>query len=98
MMADQPLLMKFQKKTPLTERGPAARRGLQFSTAPLPELLEALKKARDTLRIMDSSSSGRDDEYARLRAQDPAEFQRLRRENLALQSDLRAELRRRGLT
>jgi hypothetical protein len=91
--------MRIQMKASVTERGPAARRGMQFANVELGELLEALEKARETLRLMDSaatSSTPRDDELARLRAADRAEFDRQRRQQVRLQSDLRAELRRRG--
>lgn len=96
---DNPLLLRVQMKASTTERGPAARRGTRFSDTVLPELLEALKKARDTLRRMDAAVMARhvgSDEYSMLRANDPTQFELLRKKTVALQTDLRAELRRRG--
>jgi hypothetical protein len=80
-------------------RGPTARRGQQFSQTPLPELLEALARARATLRLLDvaaTSMPAENDELDRLRALGQPELAKLRRETLGLQTDLRAELRRRG--
>lgn len=81
------------------ERGPAARRGQQFSQTPLPELLEALARARATLRLLDVASTSMppgNEELDRLRALGQPELAKLRRETLERQTDLRAELRRRG--
>jgi len=100
-MDDEPLVIKMQMKASINERGPSAKRGAQFADAPLPELLEALKKARETLRRMDSvvnSIKPRTDELAALRARSPEEFERLRKQQVVLQTDLRAELRRRGIS
>jgi hypothetical protein len=75
----------------MQSRGPTSQRGLRFSQTAMPELLEALAKARARLHLME----GRD-QSAELQALSKSERARLRQEVLALQTDLRAELRRRG--
>jgi hypothetical protein len=83
------------------ERGPAPRRGQQFSETPLPELLPALARATATIRLLDlvrTSTAPGDEELERMRSLSEPELARLRRETLGLQTDLRAELRRREET
>jgi hypothetical protein len=82
-MPEEPMIMRLQMKASVTERGPCARRGMHFADALLPDLLESLAQTQATLRRLD--------------AQEPSPQQQLqRKENVILQSDLRAELRRRG--
>jgi septum formation topological specificity factor MinE len=57
----------------------------------MPELLEALAQARARLHLM-----GGKDRSAELQTLSKSELATLRKEILALQTDLRAELRRRG--
>ncbi len=83
----------------ITERGPTARRGRQFSNEQLPQLLTALNKAVATMRKIQGatrSSSTSCDELRALRELDRAELEELRRKTSDLLTDLRAELRRRG--
>ena len=80
-------------------RGPSARRGSEYAVITLPELLSTLAKAKASLRLMQALNSSlpvAGDEVSRQRMLSKPELAKLRRENLALQSDLRAELRRRG--
>ena len=67
----------------MQSRGPTAQRGLQFSQTTVPELLEALANARARL--------------AELQMLGESERAPLRKEVLDLQTDLRAELRRREI-
>jgi hypothetical protein len=62
---------------------------MQFSDARLPELLDRLAQTRSLLRQLDAREPVAG-------TTDATDFERLRREHVALQSDLRAELRRRG--
>jgi hypothetical protein len=71
-------------------RGPT-QRSLRFSQTAMPELLEALAQARARLHLM-----GGKDRSAELQTLSKSELATLRKEILALQTDLRAELRRRG--
>lgn len=93
-----PIALRFRGRSSATERGPSARRGLRFANASLPELMAALAGAQATLRRMDTLDSSHDNstETQRLRNLSAEERERLRKDNIALQSDLRAELRRRG--
>jgi hypothetical protein len=94
-----PLPLRFRGGASTTERGPSARRGMQFSDAELPELIERLARVRATLRRLDSlgkDDATQDDEIARLRALSASDLEALRKEQVMMQSDLRAELRRRG--
>ena len=96
----KPLLaMRFRGGASVSERGPSARRGMQFAEAPLKELVDHLARVRNTLRQLDAvrtrGASG-DRELTRLASMNGSELETLRRKNVALQSDLRAELRRRG--
>jgi len=91
--------MGEKRKSSIGTRGPTARRGLQYAETSLPELLSALAKAKVSLRLMqaiNSSLPSGSDEVSSLRMLSKSELAKLRRENLALQTDLRAELRRRG--
>lgn len=83
----------------VTERGPTARRGRQFSHEELPDLVTALNEATMTLRSIQSAT--RVASTSRLVPGEPAqmdrsELERLARETRDLLTDLRAELRRRG--
>jgi hypothetical protein len=81
------------------ERGPTANRGLQFSDAPLDELRDKLQKANLRLRHLDSLRRAlvtRKSGGVGIRELSREELGRLRREVFELQTDLRAELRRRG--
>jgi hypothetical protein len=94
-----PLALRIKARSSATERGPSARRGLQFSDASLPDLLESLAKSQATLRRIDSLESyaeGSNAEVMKLRTMSADELAALRKEMISLQSDLRAELRRRG--
>ena len=94
--AGPPVRIGIRKSSP-TERGPSAHRGMQFSGAQLPELLHDLQKASETLRLMDSANlKARNAELVALRDRSPEEFARLRTQTVALMTDLRSELRRRG--
>ena len=81
------------------ERGPTASRGLQFSETPAVELRERLARANARLRHLDSlrralvTYQGNDIELREMSLDD---LSRQRREVFELQTDLRAELRRRG--
>ena len=74
------------------------RRGLQFTDSTMPELIETLAKTKARMRLVDgllrssTTESFIDGELPMTRAQ----LTSLRREMVTLQSDLRAELRRRG--
>jgi hypothetical protein len=74
----------------MQSRGPMAQRGLQFSRTAVPELLEALASAKVKLHSMDAPTS------AELQALSKSELATMRKQILELQSDLRAELRRRN--
>jgi hypothetical protein len=83
----------------ITERGPTARRGRQFSNEQLPQLLAALNRAAATLRKIQGASrvsSTSCTELLALRELDKEELENLRRKTSNLLTDLRAELRRRG--
>ena len=82
-----------------TRRGPDSRRGLQFTNTTLTELLETLARTKARMRLVDgllrsstTEASLGEGEVQMTREQ----LTDLRREMVALQSDLRAELRRRG--
>ncbi len=80
-------------------RGPTSRRGLQFSDTTLPELLDTLAKTKARMRLVDGLLRSGTTNEPRLEGDLPmtrAELTTLRREMVDLQSDLRAELRRRG--
>ncbi len=72
-------------------RGPMAQRGRQFSSTAVPELLEALASAKTRLQQIS------DPDRAALQALSPSELATLRKQVLDLQTDLRAELRRRNV-
>ena len=79
-------------------RGSTSRRGLQFSDTTLPELLDTLAKTKARMRLVDGLLRSGTNE-PRVEGELPmtrAELTSLRREMVDLQSDLRAELRRRG--
>ncbi len=73
----------------MQSRGPTAQRGLQFSRTADPELLEALASAKMKLQQIEGINS------AELQALSKSELANMRKQILALQTDLRAELRRR---
>jgi hypothetical protein len=80
-------------------RGPTAQRGQQFLQTAKPELLESLVRTRARLQLIegiDRAPSAGKDGIAELQALSKSELAALRKELLALQTDLRAELRRRG--
>jgi hypothetical protein len=94
-----PIPHRLKGVASITKRGPSAQRGRQFSGRHLPELIEHLARVRNTLRQLDSlrTHSLQDDGSLDVfRSMNEADLARLRRENVRLQSDLRAELRRRG--
>jgi len=81
------------------ERGPTANRGLQFSETPLDELRDRLAKANLRLRHLDSLRRALvtgNPQGIGIHELSREELGRLRREVFELQTDLRAELRRRG--
>ncbi|HEX6637674.1 MAG TPA: hypothetical protein VF033_08460 [Steroidobacteraceae bacterium] len=83
----------------ITDRGPTARRGRQFSNEQVPQLLSALNKAAATLRKIQGVTrpgTNAGSETADLRQLDKEELEALRRRTSSLLTDLRAELRRRG--
>ena len=61
---------------------------MQFSEATLPELIEALSRSRKALRDLEARKSPP--------TASKESLEQLRRDNVSLQTDLRAELRRRG--
>ncbi len=75
----------------MQSRGPMAQRGLQFSMTAVPELLAALASAKTKLQQI----AGPD--RAELQTLSDSELANLRKEVLELQTDLRAELRRRNI-
>ncbi|HKU91654.1 MAG TPA: hypothetical protein VJP84_17820 [Steroidobacteraceae bacterium] len=82
-----------------SSRGPASRRGLQFSDTTLTELLETLAKIKARMRLVDGLLRSSTTEAALVEGDvqmTRAQLTTLRREMVTLQSDLRAELRRRG--
>jgi len=86
------------KSTP-NSRGPATRRGLQFTDTTLTELLETLAKTKARMRLVDGLLRSSTAEVAVVEGEvqmTRAQLTSLRREMVTLQSDLRAELRRRG--
>jgi hypothetical protein len=76
----------------------AFRRGLQFTDSSMSELIETLAKTKARMRLVDgllrssTTETVSDGELPMTRTQ----LTTLRREMVTLQSDLRAELRRRG--
>ena len=75
-----------------------AQRGLQFSQTELPELVAALGRARARLQLIESvggSSLTVHDDVGALQGLSKAELTEIRRQVMELQTDLRAELRRR---
>jgi hypothetical protein len=63
--------------------------------------MAALARATATIRLLDlvrTSAAPGDEELERMRRLSPEDLAQLRRETLALQTDLRAELRRREET
>ncbi len=89
----------FAPRPVVRARGPSSRRGRQFSQTSLPELLDALGNARTRLRLIETLNKSMADESAeasQLRAMSAPDLAALRHELLGLQTDLRAELRRRG--
>lgn len=83
----------------VNHRGPGARRGLQFTDTTLTELLETLAKTKARMRLVDGLLRSSTAEAAMVKGDDQmtrAQLTSLRREMVALQTDLRAELRRRG--
>jgi hypothetical protein len=77
---------------------PAFRRGLQYTDSTMPELIEALAKTKARMRLVDGLLRSSPTEAA-VEGELPmtrAQLTTLRREMVTLQSDLRAELRRRG--
>jgi len=86
-------------KSIVNPRGPATRRGLQFANTTLAELLDALAKTKARMRLVDGLLRSATEEATLVEGDLPmtrAQLANLRREMVALQSDLRAELRRRG--
>lgn len=84
--------------TNMQSRGPMAQRGLQFSQTALPELVAALARTRTRLQLIegiDRSSLACHDDIGALQVLSQAERTELRRQAMELQTDLRAELRRR---
>jgi hypothetical protein len=83
----------------MNDRGPTARRGLQFRDTPRDDLLRRQEDAQTKLRLLDwlarNPASARAD-ADELRKLDASELAKLRQETLDLLTDLRAELRRRG--
>jgi hypothetical protein len=82
----------------MQSRGPTAQRGLQFLRTAKPELLDSLLRTRARLQLIegiDRSPSVGGDGIAELRGLSKSELAALRKELLDLQTDLRAELRRR---
>jgi hypothetical protein len=89
----------FAPRPLVRARGPSSRRGRQFSQTSLPELLDALGNARTRLHLIETLDKPMPDESAessQLRAMSAPDLAALRQELLGLQTDLRAELRRRG--
>ena len=83
----------------MIDRGPTARRGLQFSAAPRDELLRRQEDAQTKLRLLDwlvRNPAATRSELEELRKLDPEQLAQQRQETLELLTDLRAELRRRG--
>jgi ribosomal protein L29 len=83
----------------ITERGPSARRGRQFSQEQAPKLLNALNKAAVTLRMIQGvgrASTSKSAEFQELRQLPKDDLEQLRLTTSNLLTDLRAELRRRG--
>jgi hypothetical protein len=72
-------------------RGPTAQRGRQFSRTAVPELLEALASAKTKLQQIS------DPDRAGLQTLSQSELAALRKQVMELQTDLRAELRRRNI-
>jgi hypothetical protein len=82
----------------MTDRGPTARRGLQFSGTPSDELLRKQEDAQTKLRLLDwlvRNPAATRTELEDLRKLGPAQISQQRQETLDLLTDLRAELRRR---
>jgi hypothetical protein len=75
----------------MRSRGPTAQRGRQFSRTADPDLLEALAGAKTKLQQIEGTGS------AELQALSKSDLANLRKQVLALQTDLRAELRRRRI-
>lgn len=81
------------------ERGPAAKRGLQYATEQDDKLLQAVSRAMTTLRMIRSvqrPSMANCAELRELRALSKEQLAERRREVNTVLTDLRAELRRRG--
>jgi hypothetical protein len=74
----------------MQDRGPTTQRGLQFSRTAVPELLEALARAKTKLQQIEGT------DRAELQALSKSELATMRKQVLELQTDLRAELRRRN--
>jgi hypothetical protein len=75
-----------------------SRRGLQFSNTTMPELIDTLARTQARVRLVDGLLRSSTDESL-VDGQSPMTREQLadlRREMVALQSDLRVELRRRG--
>jgi len=83
----------------MSDRGPTARRGLQFGDTPRDDLLRRQEDAQTKLRLLDwlarNPAASRAD-VDELRKLDVPQLTKLRQETLDLLTDLRAELRRRG--
>lgn len=91
--------MTHAEKLPTSIRGPASRRGLQFSDTTMTELLETLAKTKARMRLVDGLLRSATSEAQVVEGDvqmTREQLADLRREMVALQSDLRAELRRRG--
>jgi hypothetical protein len=85
--------------TMLSERGPMANRGRQFSEESAPRLQAALARASATLRMIQAvarPASHDSAELRELRLLDKEALDALRQSTRDLLTDLRAELRRRG--
>ena len=86
-------------KTATGSRGPASRRGLQFTNTTMGELLDTLAKTKARMRLVDGLLRSATTETPVVEGEvqmTRAQLTSLRREMVTLQSDLRAELRRRG--
>jgi hypothetical protein len=83
----------------MIDRGPTARRGLQFTETPRDELLRRQEDAQTKLRLLDwlvRNPAATRTELEDLRKLDPAQVSQQRQQTLDLLTDLRAELRRRN--
>ena len=92
-------MTQTNKATTAVARGPASRRGLQFTNTTMTELLETLARTKARMRLVDGLLRSSTTEAPVVEGDvqmTRAQLTSLRREMVTLQSDLRAELRRRG--